>query len=361
MNKSVLAAAVFSAAIALPVVAETEISVGAGVYDFDGDRNADNDVVGKIGLGHRYDSSPFGVELSYSDVSAETSANQSYDLSAFTLDGLYHFATSGKLTPYVVAGVGELTTDTAAGDDSDKFFNLGGGVKYALSEALDLRADLRGIRTDDTDMTDIAATLSFVFGLGGGAAAPVSAPVSGDADGDGVIDAVDTCPTTPAGVEVDASGCALDEDGDGVPDYKDECLGTAAGVNVDEKGCPVLVSEIVTFNLDVEFETDKATIRPGYTDDIENLATFLANYPDTEVVLGGHTDSVGSEAYNLALSQKRADAVKRALIVRGVSSDRVTAKGFGESRPIADNMVAAGRAENRRVVASVSAVKQVAK
>ena len=319
-----------------------------------------NDVIGKLGLGYRYPESPFGAELSYSAASAETPSNASFDASMFQLDGLYHLATEGALTPYLSAGIGEMRTEASGGaKNSDSLFSLGGGVKYALSEALDLRADLRGLRTDDANATDVVATLSMVFGLGG--KAMMEAPMVADTDGDGVNDDMDVCPATPAGAVVDGSGCELDEDRDGVVDSKDDCLGTAPGLSVDAKGCPVLESEIVTINLDVEFDTNKATIKAGYTDDINGLATFLSEYPNTRVLLGGHTDSVGSEAANLVLSQKRADAVKRALVVRGVQSDRIDAKGFGESKPIADNMTAAGREQNRRVVASVSAVKKTFK
>ena len=352
MKKTLLALMVSAAALSGTVQAETELSIGAGVYDFDGDRNVDNDIVGKLGLGYRFPDSPFGIEGAYSATSAEDSSNQSFDLEAFQLDGLYNFASKGAWTPYLAAGIGELNTEAGTAKDSDKFLNFGGGARYALSESADLRADLRPIRTDDTDANDLIATLSLAFGLGG---AP--AMMDKDMDGDGVPDSADFCPGTPAGVPVDASGCPMDEDKDGVADFQDNCLGTAPGLKVDASGCPVMDSEVVSFNLDVEFETDSASIRSGYTADIESLAEFMSTYPNTEVLLGGHTDSVGSAEYNQALSEKRAEAVKRALIVRGVQSDRVQAKGFGESRPIADNMNAEGRAENRRVVASVSAVK----
>ena len=354
MKKTLLAVSISALALAGVAQAAPELTIGAGVYNFDGDRNVDNDVVGKIGLGMDIADSPFGIEGAYSSTSAENSANQSFDLDAFQLDGIYNLSSMGKWQPYLAAGVGELTTDSTTGEDSDKFFNFGGGARYMLSDALDLRADLRALRTDDTDRNDLVATLGLAFGLGG---SPEAMQKDQDLDGDGVADSADFCPGTPAGASVDSSGCALDEDSDGVADYKDDCLGTGPGLKVDASGCPVMASEVVTFNLDVEFETDSARIRSGFTSDIESLASFMDTYPNTEVLLGGHTDSVGSEAYNQNLSQTRADAVKRALIVRGVQSDRITAKGFGESRPIADNMTAEGREQNRRVVASVTAVK----
>lgn len=364
MKKTILAVLVGSMAFSGAVLAEPELSIGAGFMNFDSDRNVDNDVLTKIGLGYRYPDSPVGLEASYSNINAETPTNAAFDVQSAQLDALYHLSSMGKLTPYLSAGVGEMKTDASGVKNSDSLFSLGGGIKYALSDAMDLRADLRGIKTDEADATDLAMTLSMVFGLGGDkmkapmvSTGEMLAPAPADADADGVTDDTDMCPSTPPAVAVDSSGCALDEDLDGVSDSNDQCLGTSPGLAVDASGCPVLASEVVSFNLDVEFDTNKATIKPGFVSDIQDLAAFLADYPNTEVLLGGHTDSVGSAEYNQALSQQRADAVKRALIVRGVQAERIMAKGFGEANPIADNNSAQGREQNRRVVASVSAVK----
>ena len=118
----------------------------------------------------------------------------------------------------------------------------------------------------------------------------------------------------------------------------------------------MLGSEVVSFNLDVEFETDSAQIRPGFQEDIEDLAEFLTEFA-TQVLLGGHTDSVGSAAYNQTLSQKRADAVKRALVWQGIDVSRIEAVGLVKHAPSRITQ-ASGREQNRRVVASVSAVVQ---
>ncbi|MFJ4134694.1 OmpA family protein, partial [Pseudomonas cyclaminis] len=91
---------------------------------------------------------------------------------------------------------------------------------------------------------------------------------------------------------------------------------------------------------------------------VKNLDDFMAQYPATNVEVAGHTDSVGPDAYNQKLSQRRADAVKQVLVKDGVAPSRVTAVGYGESRPVADNATEAGRAVNRRVEASVEAQAQ---
>lgn len=100
---------------------------------------------------------------------------------------------------------------------------------------------------------------------------------------------------------------------------------------------------------DVLFDTGKATLKPGAQSTIDRLAAFLKNSQDSTVVIEGHTDSVGSDDYNMGLSQRRAEAVKNALMERNISGDRVAAVGKGKSEPIASNDNAGGRQQNRRV------------
>lgn len=115
-------------------------------------------------------------------------------------------------------------------------------------------------------------------------------------------------------------------------------------------------AEAVRVELDVKFDFDKAQVKPESYGDIKNLADFLTQYPQTTTVVEGHTDSVGSDAYNQTLSERRANAVRDVLVNQyGVGSDRVNAAGYGESRPVADNTGADGRAVNRRVEAEVEA------
>jgi outer membrane protein OmpA-like peptidoglycan-associated protein len=100
---------------------------------------------------------------------------------------------------------------------------------------------------------------------------------------------------------------------------------------------------------DVLFDTGRATLKPGADRTIDRLAQALKDNPNTLVQIEGHTDSVGGEDYNLALSERRADAVAGALRMRGVPSDRYQAKGLGKDFPVASNDSAEGRQQNRRV------------
>ncbi len=105
---------------------------------------------------------------------------------------------------------------------------------------------------------------------------------------------------------------------------------------------------------DILFATGRSVLMPAAMDTIDKLAAFLKKYPTRNVLVEGHTDNVGSETYNLGLSQQRADAVKTALITEGVSQDRIKTKGYGESQPVASNATSGGRQLNRRVEIVIS-------
>jgi len=178
-----------------------------------------------------------------------------------------------------------------------------------------------------------------------------------DADGDGVVDSLDRCPNTPRGAKVDAKGCPLDSDGDGVYDYLDKCPDTPRGLAVDNKGCPLPIKEKVSIELQVQFDFDRAVIKPEFHDHLRGVANFLKTYPNTMVKLDGHADWTGPEAYNLGLSERRAESVKAYLVDKfGIAASRLTTRGYGESRPIASNETKEGRMQNRRVVAEISTV-----
>jgi len=185
-----------------------------------------------------------------------------------------------------------------------------------------------------------------------------------DGDGDGVADAVDKCPTTPAGRKVNADGCELDSDGDGVVDGVDACP-TVPAQTAD--GCPppapvaapapVVVPVAVpaaalpaTLVLTgVTFDNDQATLRPDAIAILDRAAVTLQQWGNIKVEVAGYTDSWSDDDHNLKLSQSRAEAVRDYLIAKGVAADRLSARGYGESHPIADNATEMGRAQNRRV------------
>jgi outer membrane protein OmpA-like peptidoglycan-associated protein len=174
-----------------------------------------------------------------------------------------------------------------------------------------------------------------------------------DGDADGVLDDADECKNTPAGDKVDAKGCSLpkDADGDGVNDDKDRCPNTPAGVKVDEDGCQVLFEATKkTLILEgVNFQTGKADLTPESQVILDAVASSLVANEEIKVQVGGHTDNTGSAAVNKRLSAARAESVRQYLISKGVAATRLSAAGFGPSKPVASNKTAAGRAQNRRV------------
>ena len=178
-----------------------------------------------------------------------------------------------------------------------------------------------------------------------------------DADGDGVVNSKDKCPNTPKGAKVDARGCPLDSDGDGVYDHLDKCPNTPRGLAVDYKGCPLPIKEKVSIELQVQFDFDRAVIKPEFHDHLQAVASFMKTYPNTRIQLDGHTCWIGTEEYNYDLSERRAGNVKAYLVDKfGIAASRLTTRGYGESQPIANNDTKEGRMENRRVMAEISTV-----
>lgn len=106
---------------------------------------------------------------------------------------------------------------------------------------------------------------------------------------------------------------------------------------------------IVKFDSGILFDFNKANLKDAARTNIANLATSMKNNPETNIMVIGHTDDVGSDSYNYSLSEKRAQSVKDFAVTNGVSSSRITINGKGESEPIADNTTETGRAQNRRV------------
>lgn len=172
-----------------------------------------------------------------------------------------------------------------------------------------------------------------------------------DTDGDGVADYLDKCPDTPKDVKVNATGCPLDSDGDGVPDYQDKCP-TVAGIAAN-KGCPEIKEETKKIFQQalqgIQFESGKDVIKPASFGILDQVVKVMLENPSYKLEINGHTDNKGVAEKNLLLSQKRSDAVKNYLQQKGVAADRLTAKGFGQTVPVADNATNEGRAKNRRV------------
>ncbi len=174
-----------------------------------------------------------------------------------------------------------------------------------------------------------------------------------DNDGDGILDVKDECPTRAEDFDSfqDADGCPdVDNDGDGVLDGDDRCPNDPETMNryEDTDGCPDDIPAHMAM-ANINFKYDSAEIAGADPLPIlDDIAAFMKENPDVRLEIEGHTDSRGSDTYNLDLSARRAQTIKNYLVNKGVSAERLMTKGAGESRPIDSNDTDKGRARNRR-------------
>lgn len=342
-----------------------------GTYiDADSDRLVDNDVAGgALGFGYSL-SEHFNLEfdLQKLNLDGDPSSNPDQDQTAVNLSLMNIYNRSGLFAPYLLAGAGIVNTDIKDGsqDHDDLQLQGGAGVLTRLwGDRVSLRTEVlyRWQDASESNLGDVLVNAGFSVALGSKAveAAPVAAVVAApvavapkDSDGDGVVDAADKCPGTVAGAKVDAQGCEIDSDGDGVVDRLDECPGTPAGAKVDARGCEEsLILRGVVFDNDSSKLTAQSEM---ILDSVADILSKRTQFKNIEV--RGHTDSVGTDKYNMALSQRRADAVKAYLVGKGLSAGLFTTKGFGEAEPIAPNDTAEGREQNRRVTLEFSQAGQ---
>ena len=276
-------------------------------------RHVDNGELYGLGLGYFLTDS-VELELShgvYSNNDAENRYKHEYGHdeakgSLTSLDALYHFGQAGDtLRPYLSAGLGyqNIGDIKGGGRDHNTLGELGAGFKWYVSEHFFVKPGVDYTYAFNDHKSEWYAGVGIGLNFGG-EQAPVAAPEP-----------------TPE---------------------------------------PEPVPETVRVELDVKFDFDKSKVKPQYYPDIRNVADFMQQYPQTTTVVEGHTDSIGTDAYNQKLSERRANAVRDVLVNQyGISVDRVSAVGYGESRPVADNSTAEGRAINRRVEAAVEAQKMV--
>jgi len=296
------------------------VSPFLGGYSFLGEEHTKTRPVYGVRAGYNF-TSHFGVEAVGDYISTELKRGGN-DVDAFNyhLDLLYHFMPEGPFVPYLAAGYGGHSRGIEGGRDfTEGAFNYGGGLKYFMTEGMALRGDLRHLVMKDDGETfhnlEYTVGVDFLFGQHKPAAAVQAAPVAE--------------PVKEEPVEVPAAEPA--------PGRYKYCI-----------------------TLQGEFDIDRADIRPEYRDEIAQVGDFMKKYPSTTAVIEGHTDNVGNPEYNQELSGRRAQAVVDYLVEQyGIDRSRLAARGYGMSRPIADNASDEGRQLNRRIEAIIDCVFEV--
>lgn len=288
-------------------------------------RNLENFFLDQVELG--FDYSP-NVKETQDKITRKGRINRYY---INGVKNLVDFSQSVGLYGLIGLGYEDVPRAFVKNEDGG-FGQYGAGIRFQLTDRFALKAEVRDqIKFEHADH-NLIYTLGFAFGLDK-KEAPVVAPAP-------VV-------VVPVVEEKVVEVVVLDDDNDGVLNDVDQCPNTPAGVVVDETGCE---KKIVL--KDVNFAFDSYKVSEKYAAEIKKVADFMKVNPAYSVNLAGYTDSIGSEAYNLKLSQKRANAVKDELVKDGVESDKISTVGYGESNPIATNTTREGRAENRRVEAT---------
>lgn len=311
-----------------------------GGVELDSDRNTrDNDVWWSVGFG-RFFGNNLSLDVEYDEFSGtyEDYAAQvpgaTYDewgLSQWGVMGRYHFGESA-VRPFLAAGMGYIKHRNVMNEDSNLGMSFGGGLQGKIAKHASVRAQV--LYRIDKDSSSLASHHSYndwIYSIGlsfdfGGTEPPPPPPA-----------APPPPPPPPPNPDLD---------GDGVPNERDKCPNTRPGAVVDLDGCEV---EAVIELEGVYFDFDKATIKPEGKVVLDQAAALLKQHERVVVEVAGHTDSVGSDAYNQGLSERRANSVKQYLTEQGVTATRLSARGYGEAQPVASNDTSEGRAENRRV------------
>lgn len=267
----------------------------------------------------------------------------------------YILKEESMIAPYLFLGIGDalsIYTDVETGEKDAPLaeFNLpmGIGVKFNINEKwsaslethynyfVNDRAD--GVVLGKWDDQFLYNAIGFSYNFASGK----------DSDGDGVKDKEDACPNMKGSK---ATGGCPDTDGDGIADLDDKCP-LMPGIQ-EEGGCPRNYTQSVEIMTKAReglfFNTASATIKDESFPVLDAVVKVMQDNPNYKLNVDGHTDNTGNADSNMELSQKRAESARNYIIEKGISADRITAKGYGSNKPAGDNSTEEGRAKNRRV------------
>lgn len=299
------------------------VSPFIGGYTFDGTQHLETGPVYGLRLGYDFTRN-CAAEGVFAYVDTERSnAIEEMETFSYRLDLLYNFMPYNVLVPYLAVGGGETDiVNSLDHRDSNATFNFGGGLKYFFTDSIALRGDLRhllvfGLHTINN--WEYSLGVSFLFGGKEEAAPAEPAPVPEPAPAPPPPPAVEEKPLPPSPAA------------EPMPETTKYCI-----------------------TLDIMFDIDKADIRRDDHDKVGRVGTFMQKFPTTTAVIEGHADEVGTDEHNMELSQRRAESVVNYLADNfGIDRSRLTAKGYGKTRPVADNSSEERKQKNRRIEAII--------
>ncbi|RUO62923.1 OmpA-OmpF porin, OOP family [Pseudidiomarina planktonica] len=277
------------------------------------------------------------LRVSYTDLAADVDDfGSSANGESYGGDLIYN------MSPNFYTGLG-ITRVKLGGYDT-KFYKGTFGYRNFIDNNWAFRWEAN-LQQNETNLTEVMTTvgLQYFFGSTGQETKPTPAPQRAQ--------------PRPA---PQPAAAPVDSDNDGVPNSRDACPNTPATYSVDEEGCVIYTNETLTETLLVEFEINSSQIRSGATSDIRDMADFMKEHPQLDIVIEGHTDYTGDDDYNQWLSERRAEAVANSLVNNfGIARSRVSSKGYGEQRPKVEGTSAEARQTNRRIEAKLSVTNRV--
>ncbi|AWL12507.1 Outer membrane porin [Saliniradius amylolyticus] len=346
MQRALISLCVAGTVFSYPAVAEQPSHnwIGAFVehYEVDSDKPLDNsnmddgaNLGGEVGIGLNQD---WSFRLEYARMQLDHETNPAIDLSGKRLgiDALYFLD-----DPDIYTFVGYKVEDL---EQTYRMANLGVGKHWQLSKNWRLISEAAIYHDFGQSFNDFGIKLGIAYTFGNtGSSYQSPEPTQAAAP-----------PTQP-----EPEAVRSDSDKDGVYDAQDQCPNTPTQDKVDSKGCSIFVDESVTQNLEVLFANDSAEVENPEAEKFHEFQAFLQRFPNTSAQIQGHTSTVGDADYNQALSERRARAVRQLLIDRyNIAPERLSAVGYGESRPLNPANTAEAHKQNRRIEASVTATEK---
>jgi OOP family OmpA-OmpF porin len=319
------------------------IAPTVGMYKFEGNEDMEQ-AAPLVGMRLGYNFTKYlGIEgyVHYAKTENDNwSPKKNVEFTGYGGEVIFHLLPNQALVPFLAAGVGgahySYYDESSTDNKGDKLtFDYGCGLKWFLSDWFALRLDIRHVMPIETLHNNMLVSLGLNFAFGGAKKA-VATPVS--AAEPAMEEAKPQAEAAPVVEEARPAVAAA-------PVVVEEVVRPQVREEVDEMG---------RATLEVLFDFDKDTIKKNYSKDIDHMSGVMKEHSDINLTIEGHTDSVGTAAYNKKLSQRRAEAVKKYMVQKGgVDAQRLNAVGYGQEKPVASNKTKAGRAKNRRVEAAV--------